>query len=260
MHESTHHHLPTGGWGYNWWGDPDRGVGKRQHGGWGYNVLPFVEELALHGAGAGLDEQGGEKRDAIAKRVGVPVTIFYCPARRQATAYPFTFPGYPRNASLVTATAKIDYCVNVGDRGGHTAAGPQTLELGDAIAWPERRNTGICYQASEIRLAQITDGTSNTYMICERNLNPDHYADGRGPDDDGRGVGFDNDSCREAYQAPLPDTPGVSLEDRFGSAHPTVWQSVMCDGSVHTRSFNIDVFVHRRMGNREDGQPVGDSE
>ncbi len=260
LHESTHKHFPTGGWGYNWWGDPDRGAGKRQHGGWGYNVLPFIEENVLHGAGAGLDEIGTQKRDAIAKRVGVPVALFYCPSRRQVTAYPFHFPGYPRNASRVTMTAKTDYCVNVGDRGGHTSSGPATLAAGDAGPFPKRLNTGISYQFSEVQLKQITDGSSHTYMVCERNLNPDHYADGAGPDDDGRDVGFDNDSCREAFHLPSADTPGISLEDRFGSAHPAIWQTVLCDGSVHTLSFAIDVEVHRRFGNRQDGNPVDSSE
>jgi hypothetical protein len=256
LHESVHQHLPTGGWGYNWWGDPDRGVGKKQHGGWGYNVLPYIEQLSLYSSGAGLDELSSAKRDAIAKRVGVPVAIFYCPTRRLATNYPFTFPGYPRNASNVTMTAKTDYCVNVGDQGGHTSSGPATLTAGDGGPFPERANTGICYQRSEVRLAQITDGTANTYMICERNINPDHYADGRGPDDDGRDVGFDNDSCREAFHEPMPDTQGISLEDRFGSAHPDIWQAAMCDGSVHTLRFDVDVKIHRRMGNRDDREPA----
>lgn len=222
LHENTHRHLPTGGWGYNWWGDPDRGTGKRQHGGWGYNILPFIEEATLYGAGTGQDELGATKRDAIARRVGVPVSLYYCPTRRQISAYPFHFPGYPRNASNVTMTAKTDYCVNVGDKGGHTSSGPVTLALGDMFNWPKRLNTGICFQVSEIQLKQITDGLTGTYMVAERNLNPDHYADGAGPDDDGRDVGFDNDSCREAYHQPLADTPGISLEDRFGSAHPAI--------------------------------------
>jgi len=135
-----------------------------------------------------------------------------------------------------------------------------TQAIGDKGIFPRRTNTGICYQASKVRLRQITDGTSSTYMVCERNLNPDHYSDGEGPDDDGRDVGFDNDSCRESFQQPFPDTPGINMEDRFGSAHPQVWQAVMCDGSVHSLKFDIDVNVHRRLGNREDGEPIDKSD
>jgi hypothetical protein len=31
----------------------------------------------------------------------------------------------------------------------------------------------------------------------------------------------------------------------------------MCDGSVHTYNYDIDPEVHRRMGNRMDGEVVG---
>ena len=29
-HHDVHGHFPTGGWGWNWVGDPDRGYGKEQ--------------------------------------------------------------------------------------------------------------------------------------------------------------------------------------------------------------------------------------
>lgn len=35
--------FPSGGWGWCWTGDPDRGFGKSQPGGWAFSVLPFVE-------------------------------------------------------------------------------------------------------------------------------------------------------------------------------------------------------------------------
>ncbi len=48
LHESANQCLPTGGWGLYWAGDPDRGFGRRQPGGWIYNVLPYIEQGALH--------------------------------------------------------------------------------------------------------------------------------------------------------------------------------------------------------------------
>jgi len=257
LHEDMHGHLPTGGWGYFWCGDPDRGFGKDQHGGWGYNVLPFIEQQTLYSMGAGLDESSAEKKAAITERLAIPVATYYCPSRRSANPYPYTFGSLPVNAATpVTLMGKIDYCVNVGDRGGNTEKGPRSFRSLARFRFKERSNTGICYQRSMIKFSQITDGTTNTYMICERNINPDHYTDGRGPDDDGMCIGFDNDSCRMAYQPPTPDTPGINLEDRFGSAHPTVWQATLCDGSVHAYTFDIDVETHRRMGNREDGLTI----
>ena len=54
QHESATERLPTGGWGFGWTGDADRGTDWRQPGGWIYNVLPYIEQQALHDLGAGL--------------------------------------------------------------------------------------------------------------------------------------------------------------------------------------------------------------
>ena len=53
-HLSTHGFYPTGGWGGNWVGEADRGFTKRQPGGWIYNILPFVENQALHDLDSGM--------------------------------------------------------------------------------------------------------------------------------------------------------------------------------------------------------------
>src|SRR4051794_35365921 len=37
VHMDTQKYLPTGGWGWQWIGDPDRGYGMRQPGGWAYS-------------------------------------------------------------------------------------------------------------------------------------------------------------------------------------------------------------------------------
>ena len=36
-------HLPSGGWGCNWVGDPDRGTDIEQPGAWGFAILPHLE-------------------------------------------------------------------------------------------------------------------------------------------------------------------------------------------------------------------------
>jgi len=44
----------------------------------------------------------------------------------------------------------------------------------------------------------------------------------------------------------------------FGSAHPASFNIVLCDGSVRSVNYTIDQTTFMRLGNRADGQPLGD--
>jgi type II secretory pathway pseudopilin PulG len=87
VHEQAYGFLPTGGWGWRWVGDPDRGFDKRQTGGWAFNLLPFVEQQAVRDLGRGLQDPAA-KADQAAIRLSTPLPIFNCPSRRPATLWP----------------------------------------------------------------------------------------------------------------------------------------------------------------------------
>ena len=44
----------------------------------------------------------------------------------------------------------------------------------------------------------------------------------------------------------------------FKSRHPGGAMFVLCDGSVHFLPETIDYMTYQRLGDRRDGQPVGD--
>ncbi|HJT31432.1 MAG TPA: DUF1559 domain-containing protein, partial [Pirellulales bacterium] len=50
-HHDIYGYYPSGGWGYDWTGDGNRGAGKLQPGGWTFSVLPFVEQQPLFQTG-----------------------------------------------------------------------------------------------------------------------------------------------------------------------------------------------------------------
>ena len=48
LHHDTNKFLPSGGWGYRWAPDPDRGNGENQPGSWAYSCLTYMEEGPIH--------------------------------------------------------------------------------------------------------------------------------------------------------------------------------------------------------------------
>src|SRR5262245_20972346 len=120
-HHSVHKFFPTGGWGSNWAGDPDRGYDKRQPGGWAYNSLPFLEEGSIHDLGKGMVYGGApDKKTVLAGAAQSASSIFLCPSRRAPTA-PFVFTlqsaSYANiNFQGVSTVWRGDYCANAGDQ------------------------------------------------------------------------------------------------------------------------------------------------
>ena len=265
-------YFPSGGWGYLWSGEPDRGFGKTQPGGWAYAVLPFIEPKGLHQLGAGLPDSA--RAPFTQQRMSTPVKTFYCPSRRKAKAYPSSSAHGPRNCARPATYAKTDYAINIGDSqvgGSFLPAGPATSCLstypqciqcsgpncdednwyGESI-WMRTFN-GLSSHRSEIRADEVTDGFSTTLLLGEKFLNPDVYETGTdGADNGDAWQGRDWDTARWTAGRPLPDTPGVQNWTLFGSAHAAQITAAACDGSVRGVRFDIDANVWRRLGNRRD--------
>jgi hypothetical protein len=128
--------------------------------------------------------------------------------------------------------------------------------------------SGVNFFGVDMKLKYITDGTSKTYMVGEKHLNPDFYdTDGtsgglkyaNGGDNHSYFQGYDWDVNRWADKVPLQDTPGLEAYTQFGSVHPGAWHAALCDGSVRSLSYDIDLNVHRHLANRSDGQTTPDS-
>jgi|SRR4051812_3745428 prepilin-type N-terminal cleavage/methylation domain-containing protein len=295
-HENARKFLPGAGWSPWWVGDPLWGTGRRQPGGWMYQILPYVEEQAIFD----LPNDGqktlitADQRNAAVKMQETPVAIYNCPSRRPAKAYRYgnTDPNWlPKNSGVITSVARGDYAANSGDtdtsaKTYYQIAGQGTPDdtsddkyldqepldwlwldysTGEpgSKKWPElNMQSGVNIFGVDMKLKYITDGTSKTYMVGEKYLDPDGYdSDGtvNGGDNHSIYQGADWDVNRYVDKPPLPDTPGLAFYTMFGSAHPGTWYAVMCDGSVRAFAYDIDKFVHRHLGNRSDGQTIPDS-
>jgi prepilin-type processing-associated H-X9-DG protein len=285
-HEEVHGFLPTGGWGWGWAGDPNRGFDRRQPSGLFFNALPYLEQTSLHDLGKVTATSPVGPPVVVAavtfsprsanlaenkKRVETPVGTYHCPTRRRAVAYPYIHGSPHVNVKpRANVVGRSDYAASSGT--GTTAVNPrfprgypETLAGGDAApesAWEALHGTsddanGVIYRRSETTIADVRDGTSSTYLAGEKYVDPNYYANGHGyASDQGWDLGYDYDVNRWCGGAPAQDRPGYYNGTIFGSAHAGTFNMLFCDGSVHAISYNIELETHRRLGNRKDGNPV----
>ncbi|MEO2047550.1 MAG: DUF1559 domain-containing protein [Pirellulales bacterium] len=267
--------FPSGGWGDQWVGCPDLGVGKNQPGGWPYQLLNYMEQSARRSVGLEFKCTDPNSRTAARAMIESAVSGFFCPSRRQAIPYPYLHGGGFRNADTPKVCGRSGYAANMGDVNWFlNDTGPNSLEEAKSFRWGhsdllvERRrgrsHSGVVYQRSEIKIRQITDGMTNTYLFGEKNIDANQYTTGTtGNEDQSMYNGHDQDNLRSTSindegigWPPMPDTPDKPFTYAFGGPHPGVWIAVFCDGSVHAMSYSIDYTIHRWLGDRHDGQTV----
>jgi prepilin-type N-terminal cleavage/methylation domain-containing protein/prepilin-type processing-associated H-X9-DG protein len=215
--------FPSGG--FEWWTPPtyvggSPAIGAQQQAGWGFQILPFIEGDNAWRAGP-------------IPAIATPHRVFFCPSRRvpQTITYPDQYTP-PLTGSVVTH-ALCDYAAS-------------NLE-----------GTGVIRQYTPTRIADITDGTSNTLLAGDKRLNLGDLGEDQPDDNEGYTAGFDEDTVRRTVAPPRPDCNGECTgEKRFGSSHAGGFNVVLADGSVRTLGYSIDPLVFQYLGNRSDGQVI----
>jgi prepilin-type N-terminal cleavage/methylation domain-containing protein len=268
-HHDVYGILPSGGWGWQWIGDSNR-TGIHQPGGWLYSILPFLDQENLWKQDQGLTNAQAAQAQAIAiSRLGTPIEFYNCPSRRTGGPYPFTngatqyFIGLADGTTTTISTtqaggplavgARSDYAGCAGDFTQHDEndGGPATLAAENGHNWGTNW-TGVIYDHSSIRMADIVRGTSNTYLIGERYLNASNYWNGNDlGDNEAIYVGADNDNLRDCGDLPMQDTRGFTDTFRFGSAHDAGLNMSMCDGSVQFVTYGIDLATFQATAKRQ---------
>lgn len=313
-HESQNGFYPTGGWNYDWGPDPERGFGKDQPAGWMYGLLPFIEQQNLRDLGSGARIGTPAHRTAMTQLIQAPVSAYKCPTRAtpllQLSVWnnPVKNMGsWVRQVGTTSGLFKGDYGASSGDTlksdGQDWMGGAPSAVTGDYTGVEEhiarqlslapttfcdpvktgrerllfrRCQSGVISIFSETTIAQIQDGTANTYLIGEKYMMPAEYPGAASSSDPGYSFntnqaaycGYEWDNQRRAWNPqadleaniedyqPRADTPNFESTVIFGSAHPAGFNMVYCDGSVQFINYDIDHLVHSYSANRLDGQVI----
>jgi len=228
----THHdqlqQFPSGGW--DWYTPPTYSGGQpltgiAQQAGWGFQILPHLEGDNTWRAGP-----------AVA--IATPNKVFFCPSRRFSQTVTYIDEYSPPLTGGQVTHALCDYAAS-------------NLE-----------GTGVVRRFQPTRMADISDGTSNTLLVSEKRLNLADLGKAQPDDNEGYTAGWDEDTVRSTAGAPVQDFRGTAPDPamRFGSSHANGINAVFADGSVRAISYSVSRAVFANLGNVADGQVINSAD
>jgi prepilin-type N-terminal cleavage/methylation domain-containing protein/prepilin-type processing-associated H-X9-DG protein len=219
--------------------------------GWPIALLPYIEQTNLQ-TNLNLTQREFANCNGPTSTGAQVVKIFICPSD------PIAAP-----VSTYTTDGKTYYfgMNSYGGNGGTRSYYPQTTS-------PAYMTDGVFYYNSSVRIADVTDGTSNTFLFGER-----YHRDLAYPDVNTLGGwAWANYNALEDYilSTPVPvnytlpvgtktGSPNYPEDSRicaFGSGHINGANFAMCDGSVHffTLTGNNDLPLLQALSTRAGGE------
>jgi len=185
------------------------------------------------------------------------LTVFHCPS----DVGPQLFTTDATNDGVAVTLATSNYAAMFG--------------YGSVTANPDG-GTGIFFRNSSVRFRDITDGSSNTFAVGERNFKLGRttwYAAIEGYDTNAGmmgimallregpaalvlgHVGQPAMGSMPAMNHAANNTPHIT---NYGSLHEGGTFFLLCDGSVRFVSENVDWPTYRHLGERADGELIGE--
>jgi type II secretory pathway pseudopilin PulG len=237
---------------------------------WAVVILPFIEQQPLwdrftnpviDGTSYGMITRGASPtftthnlirsqfRNTGAMKT--PIALFLCPSRRGT---PNTISETYTSGSSSTEGICGDYGVNYGSSSSDVPAGHAN---DGTFHW----SMDTAKSATGIRIADITDGTSNTLLLGEKHVRPEDF--GLYERDDF--CIYDSLTWATSGRKAGPNYPlALSNEDtpagQFGSWHPGIVQFAFCDGRVTAVRTSIPGTTLGLLAARNDGQVIPDYE
>lgn len=239
---------------------------------WLIHILPYLEQAAFYNQWdrfAPYNDHDQSVRDRA-------LSVFLCPSKQSApdavaqesTSTFVSFCGCTVKGDTIPSGAVSNYAANMGDNSpGATGADTDFYwgGNGNGVIVSARRKVDAADQPMDdwedkIRIASITDGTSNTFMIGEM-----HIPQGELLASPYNGPAYHGRNYTNFARVGGPGIPlAHDTEDQravfysFGSSHAGIVQFALADGSVRGVSTSLSTRILARLCNREDGETVGD--
>jgi prepilin-type N-terminal cleavage/methylation domain-containing protein/prepilin-type processing-associated H-X9-DG protein len=285
-HESSQRCYPTGGvapWprleNYSSGGRPFSV--KKQGLSWAFQILPYLEEGAVHGLTTTEQLQG------------TPIAMYSCPSRRPPQQNPANNAWLMDYAGLTTAASRshtvgaVSFdsllangkgCSDfygfwgttsgfVNDHQPRSSDFLRTAYAGfDGVFIRSSYFVNNSGAISELNygpattVARVEDGTSNTAMATEKRMRIDLLDEQPAPawDDRGWSDGWDYDTMKSGLCQPIVDDtiarPGATDASSPGAAHPAGVNVLFADGAVRPVNYDINLEIFNSMVHRSDGE------
>ena len=193
--------------------------------------------------------------------IQVAVAGLICPSRRDPIAYPLI---KDLQAKFGLKAARTDYAMNGGP--AKVIPGSVVVPTPDGpIALNDARiqllAKGVWVQGERIKIAHIQDGLSNTLMLGEKSMDRARTSTGDSFGDVGPLIGYpDDDVCTSSYVRFVARGAAVDGRDScttchdFGSAHPSGFNAALCDGSIRSISYSMDLEILRQVASIQGGE------
>jgi len=236
--------------------------------GWGTYVLPMLDQ-------AGLYEKFGVKDQSLYEflldannrtlATGAALSVFICPTDPGGETTDNKF--FTRRFFDGNAIPGTSYTYHVAKSNYVGCAG-----IGSETTMADNNGTngnGMFENNSRRRFKDIGDGASNVFAVGERDIKcgAGAYIGNRGPNGTGT-WGFYYTMGRASLKVNAPgtyidtgankcwNTICATCDEGFSSLHEGGAHFVLCDGSVHFISENIDDTLYQRLAQYDDGYPT----
>lgn len=256
-HEGTHGHFPPGylsnqtnydGLGPGW--------------GWAAHLLPFLEQEALHKRINFLLPITAPGEHFLVRATPVPLLRCASDPRQD----PIRSTDFSNNGGLIGDLARSNYVASYGNT---PFLGQDPVVLTRHLTVEGIHGRGMFYRNSKTRVADVTDGLSNTLMVAERSADRSMAtwvgvlpgATWRSANDGAAYGGIPSNlaaalvlghACRDH-----PPSSDQGVAEDFSSRHSQGINALFGDGSVRTIHSGVDMRVYPFTASIADGLTLG---